>query len=265
MSSGFRRDDEFNPGPVPSAFPASAGSVTRRAWPRLRRARGRRRIGRFRLHRGRLLRRLGSGLGGQRLHFAFPRRRGLRQRHRRRRAAGEMRDRSRWPRPAPDLARRRRTGRAVGYRQVLTGIGAHPGGRHEAENPPVAGIDHQPPAVTAVVDYRDTVDEAVQPGRAERREPAVAHHRVDLLRRQQGRSVAVARRQRRLRRHRRIRPIEVGDVGWPADLVRRQDLRVSGRGGKDQPGQHDPSREQLHRSLLAIVHASELFAPSPKP
>ena len=102
---------------------------------------------------------------------------------------------------------RRRAGRTIGGRQRVIEIVAHPARRHEAEDPPGAGVDHQPPVVAAAVDHRDRVDEAALLRNAERRKPALAQHGVDLLRRQQSRTVA---RHRRFRRHRRIGAADIG-------------------------------------------------------
>ena len=43
-------------------------------------------------------------------------------------------------------------------RHVLVEIVAHPVGRHEADDPPVAGVDHQPAVVAAAVDHRDRIE-----------------------------------------------------------------------------------------------------------
>ena len=53
---------------------------------------------------------------------------------------------------------------------LLVDIAAHPIGRHEADNPAVARVDYQPAVLAAAVNHRNRVNEAAQPGYAERRE-----------------------------------------------------------------------------------------------
>jgi len=51
------------------------------------------------------------------------------------------------PRRSPNLAdRRQRPHRTVGHAQVVIGIAVPPVRRHETDDPPIAGVDHQPPA-----------------------------------------------------------------------------------------------------------------------
>ena len=210
-------DRSLTPAPAPSAFPASAGSAAR-ALPRRRRAR----------RRGRAhppaspappptaAPAAARGLGGQRLDLAGMRRRRLSAPAPRGVRLATCGIERRRPRRAPDRAGRRRPGRAIGRRQILVEIVAHPVGRHEADDPPVAGIDHQPAVVAAAVDHRDRVDEAALLRDAERRKPALADHACrPPCGGSKRRPVA---RHRRFRRHRRIGPADVGHrrIGRPA-------------------------------------------------
>src|SRR4029079_16394450 len=76
-------------------------------------------------------------------------------------------------------------------------------GRHETDDPPVAGVYHEPAVLAAAVDHGDSVDEAALVRHAEWRKAVVAQHRIDFLRRQQSRArpraigaIIVARRRR---------------------------------------------------------------------
>ena len=128
---------------------------------------------------------------------------------------------------------------------ILIEIIAHPVRRHEANDLPGAGVDHQAAIVATAVDDGDDVEHAALPRNPERREPALANDGVDLLRRQQSRAVA---RHRGLRRHGRVGPAEVGYglVRRTAGFVGRRPLRIRGCGRENQPGRHDPPCEQFH-------------------
>ena len=127
-------------------------------------------------------------------------------------------------------------------------------GRHEADDPPVAGIDHEPAVVAATVDHRDGVDGAAQARNAERREAVFTQHRVDLGGRQQHRRraaflIAVAVTWRRWRHgvRRPVGSVEIrhGDHG-PAGHTARRNLSLSSGCRQRQRGRGHTSCEKLH-------------------
>ena len=130
----------------------------------------------------------GRRRGGQRPGFAGAR---LWNRHPGR-AACDLRRGAR-VRLAPERAGRRRwTGRAIVLVSASSKVSPIRLAGRKRRIRPVAGVDHQPPIITATVDHRDRVDEAAPPGDTERRKPALTQHRVNLMRRQQSRTVARA-------------------------------------------------------------------------
>ena len=241
---------ELTPAPAPSAFPASAGSVAR-AWPGPPRAPGcdGLRLGRFRLARRDCCAALG-GLGADRRLrrraaaslSARHRACGLRHAARRRRPRAAPAPRS--PAAAGLVARRRPV-------SILIEIVAHPvASRHEANDPPVAGIDHQPPVIAAAVDHRQWC----------RRGRAAAEFRAAKTRSRarpcRPRSAAAASARSAARdfpRHRRIGTVDIGD----GRVRRTRRPHVAPKPGHSpprpvstRPGRHDPSCEQLHRPSL---------------
>ena len=151
---------------------------------------------------------------------------------------------SRRPRRAPAHCchrRRQRPDRAIGDVHILVEIVAHPVGRHEADDPPVAGVDHQPAVVAAAVDHRNRVEQAALLRNSERRKPALAQRWC----RPPAAAAASARSPARgaFRRHRRIGPADVRDR-----LVRRtaqsrtasNTCALRGRGRQNQTGRHRP-------------------------
>src|SRR5579871_6280655 len=58
-------------------------------------------------------------------------------------------------------------------------------GRHEAHDPAVTRIDHQPAILALAVDRRDRVEQSAQPRRAQRGKPVMAKNCIDLGGRQQ--------------------------------------------------------------------------------
>src|SRR5262249_15060107 len=82
--------------------------------------------------------------------------------------------------------------------------------RGEADDAPVAGIDHEPPVLTVPVDHRNRVNKPTLRGNAERRETVVAQDRIASAGRNQARPAAILAitvNRRRRRRHRAIRPL----------------------------------------------------------
>ncbi len=163
-----------------------------------------------------------------------------------------MRDGCRRPgRPSDSADRRQRAHRTIGTRQLLVEIVAHPVRRHEADDPPVTGIDYQPPVIAAAIDHGNRVDEAALLRNSERQKPALAENGVDLGRRQQGRPVAGRRDFRR----RGIGTLDIGDdrVRRSSGFIRRQYLRICPGGHDSQRGRHDPPCEQLHRLFAPVA------------
>src|SRR5260370_25798457 len=68
-----------------------------------------------------------------------------------------------------------------------------PGRRHETDDPAVATIDHQATVLAAPIEHGDHVDVTALTRDSERREAVLAQDRVDLVRRQHRRSVAIVR------------------------------------------------------------------------
>src|SRR6185437_9148251 len=77
---------------------------------------------------------------------------------------------------------------ALGRALIWTLIWTLAPGRHETDDPPVAGVYHEPAVLAAAVDHGDSVDEAALVRHAEWRKAVVAQHRIDFLRRQQSRA-----------------------------------------------------------------------------
>ena len=63
---------------------------------------------------------------------------------------------------------------------LLVDIATDLTGRHEADDPAIARVDYQAAVLATPVDHRNRVDEAAQPGDAERGESVVSQHRVDF-------------------------------------------------------------------------------------
>ena len=160
------------------------------------------------------------------------------------------------PEPDPRLSLRRlglRRLRSKGPAErallLVVIVAAHAVGRHEAEDPAIARVDNQPAVRAAAVDRRDGVDEAAQPGDAERRETIIAQHGVDFRRRQQARAVSVARPGFEVRPGNRAWAPSHRGLDIRCRHVRPAHLRLRAARQQDQSCRQR-SREKLHHRKL---------------